>query len=66
MKSLIQHELDKAEYYRESTVPRPNGIECPVCQNELVDTSPLVRVMTNPPKTIVHCPACGWTGARTV
>ena len=43
--------------------PHPNGIACPQCGAELMDTNPYV-LSSNPPKKNVHCEKCGWKGYR--
>lgn len=49
-----EHELLDFNRYR----PRPNGIACPKCSAEMVDTSPNISLTSNPPQKYVHCPAC--------
>lgn len=44
--------------------PRPNGIECPICGAELMDSKPTVTLMSNPPQKNVHCPKCEYRGRR--
>jgi hypothetical protein len=44
--------------------PIPNGIECPKCKGELVDSSPSCTLTSNPPQKYVHCPQCGYKGYR--
>lgn len=41
-----------------------NGIECPTCKEELMDTDPNVTLTSNPPQKNVHCPKCGYKGFR--
>lgn len=38
---------------------KPNGISCPKCRHEMHDTYFCFFVQDNPPRTWVHCPACG-------
>lgn len=49
---------------KETPQGRLNGIECPLCKAELMDTHPNVILASDPPQKQVHCPACGWTGHR--
>ena len=49
-----------------SNEPRPNGIACPECGKELVDSSPNLILTSNPPQTSTACPECGYTGRRVV
>ena len=44
--------------------PRPNGIACPSCGKELVDTSPNMILTSHPPLKNVFCRKCGWSGTR--
>lgn len=41
-----------------------NGIACPGCGRELMDTNPSVILCSNPPQKDVHCPHCRWRGQR--
>jgi len=43
-----------------------NGIACPQCGYELVDTDATSTLTTDPPQTIVHCQSCQWQGTRLV
>lgn len=43
---------------------RPNGIACPECGKELVDTNPSVTLTSNPPQKRVGCRRCRWIGTR--
>lgn len=47
-----------------SNKPIPNGIACPECGTELLDSSPLITLNSLPPKKNVHCPQCGWESYR--
>ena len=47
-----------------SNEPRPNGIACPKCGNELMDTNPMMTLTSHPAQKNVHCPKCGYTGYR--
>ena len=44
--------------------PRPNGIACPNCGEELMDTNPMSTLTSNPPQKNVHCPKCEYSGYR--
>lgn len=44
--------------------PRPNGIACVKCGNELSDTTPNMVCASLPPQKNVHCPKCGWHSFR--
>ena len=63
---LSEHNKSRDQSYRDRTGPRPNGIECDKCGGELVDSNPNVMLASCPPQMDVHCPACGFSGYRTV
>lgn len=42
----------------------PNGIACPNCGKELMDSSPDYALLTHPIQYRVHCPHCDWSGTR--
>lgn len=44
--------------------PRPNGIACPECGHELLDSQPLITFTSNPPQKNIHCPECDYIGFR--
>ena len=46
--------------------PRRNGIACPECGNELMDTNPMMTLTSHPAKKNVHCPKCEYKGYRIV
>ena len=41
-----------------------NGIACPTCGKELVDSNPNEVLLSYPAQMRVVCPACGWRGLR--
>lgn len=43
---------------------RPNGIACPECGEELLDTNPNEMLLAAPPQFKVHCPFCEYSGTR--
>jgi hypothetical protein len=43
--------------------PKLNGIECPECGEELLDSSPMITLTSSPPKKNIHC-ECGYRGYR--
>lgn len=47
-----------------SNEPKPNGIACPKCGNELMDTNPMITLTSYPAKKDVHCPKCEYKGYR--
>jgi DNA-directed RNA polymerase subunit RPC12/RpoP len=45
-------------------VTKPNGIACPNCGHELLDSNPTVCLTSWPPQYNTHCPACDYRGYR--
>jgi hypothetical protein len=43
--------------------PKPNGIACPKCGNEMWDSTPMVILTSNPAQKNIHC-NCGYVGYR--
>ncbi len=58
--SLLFYSQDK-DYVGES-----NGFLCPDCQNELVDTNPLVTILDKQSKKEIGCNKCGYAGYRII
>jgi DNA-directed RNA polymerase subunit RPC12/RpoP len=46
--------------------PQPNGIKCPKCGEELMDTYPNMILTSDPAQKNVHCPKCDHKGYRFV
>ena len=66
LKSLSDHNHEKqAQWQWQSIVnSRPNGIACPECGEELLDTNPDTMLLSAPPQFRVHCSSCAYTGTR--
>ncbi len=70
LKTLDEHNREKVEAYeaelRGCVDARKNGIACPRCGSELLDTHPSLTLMSYPPKKRVGCPSegCTFTGYR--
>ena len=62
LKSLEQHNAETAEAFLDAARPKPNGIACPNCGEELWDSAPGTQLPSCPPKKNVHCPDCNWSG----
>jgi hypothetical protein len=65
LKSLNKHN-SKAWYnqvYMFSNKPKPNGISCPECGSELMDSNPMITLTSYPAKKNVHC-NCGYKAYR--
>ncbi len=43
---------------------RKNGIACPECGSELIDSNPDMTLTSSPPKKSVHCGSCSFMGYR--
>lgn len=64
--SLKDHDARQATIHAASQPPQgpaPNGIACPECGKELVDTSPSTILTGIPPRRNVSC-QCGYVGTR--
>ena len=66
LKSLSEHNSQKMNdnWDLYSNNPVPNGISCPVCEKEMVDSSPMMVLASIPPKKAVGCPSCKYTDYR--
>jgi hypothetical protein len=66
LKSLNEWNAEQSNNYRtaNSNEPRPNGLACPVCGYELVDSQPNITLTSSPPQKNVYCEACEYTGYR--
>ena len=72
LKTLEEHNQERRLAHRDIEIrgePHPNGIACPECGKELLDTIPSEVLSSevlssNPLQKNVRCPACGWWGYR--
>ena len=64
--SLEDYNKHKSESYNQSLKPVGNGIKCPKCEHELIDSNPDIQLMSFPPQTYVHCSNCNFYGTRIV
>lgn len=64
LKTLEEHEKLANDWYKQSLAPQPNGIACPQCGTELLDSNPKILLTTNPPRKNIHCPKCGYNVLR--
>jgi DNA-directed RNA polymerase subunit RPC12/RpoP len=62
LKSLEQHDQERRQWWMDRDMRNRNGLECPKCKRELVDSNPNVVLTSNPPKKHVHCPHCTFQG----
>lgn len=63
LKPLEEFNQEKKAFYEAiEKFPKPNGIMCPDCSEELSDHSEII--MTNPPQRRVFCGGCSFHGYR--
>lgn len=58
------HRQSDLHYILNSNEPRPNGIACPECGEEMMDSDPMSTLTSDPPQKNVHCPGCNYHGYR--
>jgi ribosomal protein S27E len=66
LKSLDEYNGERVQCHFNLTFdqPRFNGITCPKCGEELMDTNPMVTLTSYPPKKNVNCSKCEYIGYR--
>jgi hypothetical protein len=64
LQSLDDYNKDRLDAFKLTEKPHPNGIACPKCGKELLDSNSSVCLTSWPPQYSTHCPACGYTGTR--
>ncbi len=68
LKSLKDFNAKKRVWYNTieeaKRKPRYNGIACPECGAELIDTNPNIVLTSNPPQKNIHCPNGDYRGYR--
>ena len=67
LKSLEEHTMNSTFHWGlMMRNPVPNGIACPKCGEELLDTQPNVTLTSMPPQKNVGCSSdkCDYTGYR--
>lgn len=62
--SLEEFNKQVREQKKNNSLPIPNGIACPNCDEELWDTHPQAILACDPPKKRTHCINCEYTGYR--
>jgi hypothetical protein len=60
---LEEHNKKHGVLY-DTTNSRGNGIACPQCGCELMDSYPSSALLSNPLQFRVHCPSCHYHGLR--
>jgi hypothetical protein len=67
LKSLEEHNASRFKAYERMDsrgLPKPNGIACPKCGTELIDSDPNTTLASNPPQKNTKCPSCDYIGYR--
>lgn len=64
MESLEEHNEKVQEFHRDISKPKQNGISCPVCGAELMDSNPCLTLLSYPPQFATECSECDYTGTR--
>lgn len=66
LKTLEEHNAAIYKSYKRysSDTPQPNGIECPRCKKELLDSDPSSQLLSNPPQKATQCSECDYRGYR--
>ena len=62
--SQFNNDMSIAWHERNSGKPRLNGIACPSCGEELLDSNPNFTLDSAPPQKAIHCSGCGYMGYR--
>jgi hypothetical protein len=57
-------EFNKSRAQVVSNKPTGNGIACPECGSELIDSNPLLELASYPPQKNVNCSKCDYVGCR--
>ena len=64
LKSLAEHNANRRKAHEPDNGPVKNGIACPKCGAELMDSDPAMLLTSNPPQKRTHCSECDYTGYR--
>ncbi len=64
LKSLKEFNANQGKRHLCRTEVAKNGIACPECGSELVDTHPNVTLTSCPPRKNIGCESCDYTGYR--
>ncbi|HEC72077.1 MAG: hypothetical protein ACTSW7_00850 [Candidatus Thorarchaeota archaeon] len=61
-----RHNAHRRQMYqrRISNKPVLNGIACPKCGKEMMDSNPSISLSSNPPQKNIHCPKCNYKDFR--
>ena len=66
LKDLSKHnsEASVLQYGLNNNNPIKNGIACPKCGNELLDSRPMITLTSYPAQKNIHCDKCDYVGYR--
>ncbi len=64
LKTLEEHNAESRKATDDFINPHPNGIACPECGAELIDSTPMLTLLPMPAQYNVHCEKCNWKGTR--
>lgn len=66
LKSLEDYNTQQREYHFNISIDKPvlNGIACPKCGEEMMDSNPMVVLTSYPPQKNVNCSKCDYVGYR--
>ena len=64
MKTLDEYNAEQRAKFTQQEGPVLNGIACPECGAELMDTHPNITLLSNPPQKNVKCSKCDYSGYR--
>jgi uncharacterized protein with PIN domain len=67
LKTLEENNAQAFQFSNQfSNAPQPNGVECPQCKSELLDSNPMMTLTSIPAKKNIHCNQCDYVGYRFV
>lgn len=62
--SLEEHNKSMILRHEDLVKPKPNGIACPVCGEEMFDDASGIVLASNPAQTRIYCDSCQFEGLR--
>lgn len=66
LKTLEESNTQNRKYFYQMSdnSPKLNGIACPKCGAELLDSTPDIVLTSYPPQFNIHCSKCDYKGYR--
>jgi len=58
LKTVRQHNAERLQFYKNTGGPKPSGIACPSCGEEMTEESDTF-LLSHPPQVRISCPQCG-------